>query len=86
MKGTTGVWTADQISKWGADWWLEVGEALPSPPQLRRPSEVPPNLPEIRLVMFRLREGVFQPISRNWEDIYCQNEDGLLQLRARTEK
>ena len=85
-EGTTGVWTAEQISKWGADWWLEVGEALPSPPQLRRPCEAPPNLPEIRLVMFRSREGVFQPISRNWEVMYCQNEDGLLQLRHRTEK
>ena len=62
-EGTTGVSTAEQISKRGGDWCLEVGEALPSPPQLRRPSEAPPNLPEIRLAMFRLREGVFQPLS-----------------------
>ena len=63
-----------------------TGEALPGPPQLLRPYEAPPNIPEIRFVRLRSREGVFQPISRNRGVVYCQNEEGLLQPRARTEK
>ena len=61
--------------------WGKPSPAPSAPSSLRGPSK-----PPIRLVMFRSREGVFQPISGNRGVIYCQNEDGLLQPRARTDR
>ena len=45
-EGSTWVWTGEHISKWGADWWLEVGKPFPAPSApstLRAPSKHPGN-------------------------------------------